>query len=78
MYMCIPQPFLIDMFCVWQDGRNYTSPSRFPCYYTPNHGDFVAANLDLEVSEAKHFPRKILCTLKSILIALELTACLKI
>lgn len=33
-----------------KDGRNYTSPSRFPCYYTPNHGDFVAANLDLEYS----------------------------
>jgi len=33
-----------------KDGRNYTSASRFPCYYTPAHGDFVAANLDLQHS----------------------------
>jgi hypothetical protein len=48
--------YIVQNFCLinsksLQDGRNYTSPSRFPCYYTPNHGEFVAANLDLEVMQ---------------------------
>ena len=32
-----------------RDGRNYTTNSRFPCFYTKKSNDFVAAVLDLEV-----------------------------
>lgn len=24
-----------------RDGRNYSRQDRYPCYYTPTHGDFV-------------------------------------
>jgi len=33
-----------------KDGRNYTSPSRFPCYYTNKQSDFVIAQLNLKRS----------------------------
>ncbi len=26
-----------------RDGRNYSANDRFPCFYTPKHGDFVTA-----------------------------------
>jgi len=35
-----------------KDGRNYTTRSRFPCYFTKKQNDFVASFLDLEVSHA--------------------------
>nr|XP_040575165.1 LOW QUALITY PROTEIN: uncharacterized protein LOC121124116 [Lepeophtheirus salmonis] len=30
-----------------QDGRNSTSPSRFPCYYAPSNPDYVVVKYDL-------------------------------
>merc|ERR1719228_2085265 len=33
-----------------KDGRNYTTKSRFTCFYTKKQSDFVAAYLDLELS----------------------------
>ena len=35
--------FLSDM---GHDGRNETSPSRFPCYYAPHNSDFVVGRYD--------------------------------
>ena len=29
------------------DGRNYSAPSRYPCYYTPDNSEFVVARYDL-------------------------------
>ena len=31
-----------------RDGRNYSARDRYPCYYTPRHGDFVTTRFSVE------------------------------
>jgi len=34
-----------------RDGRNYSSRDRYPCYYTPHHGDFVTSRFSIEYTK---------------------------
>ena len=43
---------LADVICEWtpkfgRDGRNHSSPSRYPCFYAPNNPEVVVARFDL-------------------------------
>ena len=45
-----------------RDGRNYSSRDRYPCYYTPHHGDFVTSRyvnktIDLATLPTYYLPR---------------------
>ena len=53
-YYCNLQTWCDHLILFLQDGRNYTTKSRFPCFYTKKFDDLVAVFLDLEVST--HFP----------------------